>query len=241
MTAFRISTARFPSRRGHPKAACTVAAALVVAALSSVEAQPPEAPPLDQLVRNLQLKYDSVRDFSADFEHRYTGGLLSISLVEHGTVLIKKPGKMRWSYATAEEKLYVSDGETFYSYFPLDRQVIVTEVPPDDRASTPALFLAGRGNLSEDFDAAYEDAPSSPEAWVIRLTPRVADAGYEWLVVTVDRRSLSITGLSTSDFQGGQSTYIFTGLEENQDLPDSAFEFTIPDNIDIVSDDPFLR
>ena len=218
-----------------------MAAALVVAALSSVEAQPPEAPPLDQLVRNLQLKYDSVRDFSADFEHRYTGGLLSISLVEHGTVLIKKPGKMRWSYATAEEKLYVSDGETFYSYFPLDRQVIVTEVPPDDRASTPALFLAGRGNLSEDFDAAYEDAPSSPEAWVIRLTPRVADAGYEWLVVTVDRRSLSITGLSTSDFQGGQSTYIFTGLEENQDLPDSAFEFTIPDNIDIVSDDPFLR
>ena len=241
MTAFRISTARFPSRLGHPKAACTVAAALVVAAMSSVEAQPPEAPPLDQLVRNLQLKYDSVRDFSADFEHRYTGGLLSISLVEHGTVLIKKPGKMRWSYATAEEKLYVSDGETFYSYFPLDRQVIVTEVPPDDRASTPALFLAGRGNLSEDFDAAYEDAPSSPEAWVIRLTPRVADAGYEWLVVTVDRRSLSITGLSTSDFQGGQSTYIFTGLEENQDLPDSAFEFTIPDNIDIVSDDPFLR
>ena len=207
----------------------------------SAGAQPPEAPPIDQLVRNLQSKYDSVRDFSADFEHRYTGGLLSISLVEHGTVLIKKPGKMRWSYATAEEKLYVSDGETFYSYFPLDRQVIVTEVPPDDRASTPALFLAGRGNLSEDFDAAYEDAPSSPEAWVIRLTPRVADAGYEWLVVTVDRRSLSITGLSTSDFQGGQSTYIFTGLEENQDLPDSAFEFTIPDNIDIVSDDPFLR
>ena len=218
-----------------------MAATLIVAALSSVDAQPPGAPPLDQLVRNLQLKYDSVRDFSADFEHQYTGGLLSISLVEHGTVLIKKPGKMRWSYATADEKLYVSDGETFYSYFPLDRQVIVTDVPPDDRASTPALFLAGRGNLSEDFDASYEDAPASPEAWVIRLTPRVANAGYEWLVVTVDRRSLSITGLSTSDFQGGQSTYIFTRLEENQDLSDSAFEFTIPDNIDIVSDGLFLR
>ena len=218
-----------------------MAAALIVAALTSSEAQPLEAPPLDQLVRSLQVKYDSVRDFSADFEHRYTGGLLSISLVEHGTVLIKKPGKMRWSYATAEEKLYVSDGETFYSYFPLDRQVIVTEVPPDDRASTPALFLAGRGNLSEDFDAAYDDAPTSPETWAIRLTPRVADAGYEWLVVTVDRRSLSITGLSTSDFQGGQSTYVFTRLEENQDLPDSAFEFTIPDNIDIVADDLFLR
>ena len=221
--------------------ACATAGVLLVAALSNTEAQPADAPPLDQLVENLQLKYDSVRDFSADFEHRYTGGLLSVSLVEHGTVLIKKPGKMRWTYATAEEKLYVSDGEMFYSYFPLDRQVIVTEVPPDAHASIPALFLAGKGRLSEDFDATYEETPASPDAWVIRLTPRVADASYAWLVVTVDRRTLSITGLSTSDFQGGQSTYIFTRLEENQDLPDSVFEFTIPNNTDIVSDDPFLR
>ncbi len=221
--------------------ACATAGVLLVAALSNTEAQPADAPPLDQLVQNLQVKYDSVRDFSADFEHRYTGGLLSVSLVEHGTVLIKKPGKMRWSYATAEEKLYVSDGEMFYSYFPLDRQVIVTEVPPDAHASTPALFLAGKGSLSEDFDASYEETPASPDAWVIRLTPRVADASYASLVVTVDRRTLSITGLSTSDFQGGQSTYIFTRLEENQDLPDSVFEFTIPNNADIVSDNPFLR
>lgn len=218
-----------------------MAGTVLIATLSSVEAQPPNAPALDQLVRDLQSKYDTVRDFSADFEHSYTGGVLSISLIEHGTVLIKKPGKMRWSYATADEKLYVSNGEMFYSYFPLDRQVIVTKVNRDQQASTGALFLAGKGKLSEDFDASYEDPPASPDSWAIRLTPRVSDADYEWLVVTVDRRSLSITGLSTLDFQGGQSTYIFTGLKENQDPPDSEFEFTIPDNIDVVSDDPFLR
>ena len=227
--------------RRHRGVACGVAGTVLIATLSSVEAQPPNAPALDQLVRDLQSKYDTVRDFSADFEHSYTGGVLSISLIEHGTVLIKKPGKMRWSYATADEKLYVSNGEMFYSYFPLDRQVIVTKVNRDQQASTGALFLAGKGKLSEDFDASYEDLPASPDSWAIRLTPRVSDADYEWLVVTVDRRSLSITGLSTLDFQGGQSTYIFTGLKENQDLPDSEFEFTIPDNIDVVSDDPFLR
>ena len=221
--------------------ACTVAGTVLIATLSSVEAQPPKAPALDQLVRDLQAKYDTVRDFSADFEHRYTGGVLSVSLVEHGTVLIKKPGKMRWSYATADQKLYVSNGEMFYSYFPLDRQVIVTKVHQDQQASTAALFLAGQGRLSEDFDASYEAAPASPDSWTIRLTPRVSNADYEWLVVTVNRRSLSITRLSTLDFQGGQSTYIFTGLEENQDPPDSEFEFTIPDNTDVVSDDPFLR
>ena len=227
--------------RRHRGVAYGVVGTVLIATLSSVEAQPPNAPVLGQLVRDLQSKYDTVRDFSADFEHRYSGGVLSVSLVEHGTVLIKKPGKMRWNYATAEEKLYVSNGETFYSYFPLDRQVIVTKVPRDQQASTAALFLAGKGNLSEDFDASYEDPPTSPDSWAIRLTPRVSDADYEWLIVTVDRRSLSITGLSTLDFQGGQSTYIFTALKENQDPSDSEFEFTIPDNTDVVSDDPFLR
>ena len=242
LTTSRVSIPRFPlTGRKRGSAAFAVAGVFLVAALCRAEAQPPTAPPIDRLVRDLQVKYDSVRDFSADFEHRYSGGLLSVSVVEHGTVLIKKPGKMRWSYATADEKLYVSDGETFYSYFPLDRQVIVTAVPPENRASTPALFLAGKGNLADDFDASYEEAPSSPDSWVIRLTPQGATADYEWLIVTVDRDSLSITGLSTTDFHGGQSTYVFTRLEENQNLSDSLFDFTIPDDIDIVSDDPFLR
>ena len=242
LAASRISVAHFPPLGPRRRtSACVLTSVVLVCTLSTAGAQPLGAPPIDQLVRNLQLKYNSVRDFSADFEHRYSGGLLSLSVVEHGTVLIKKPGKMRWSYATAEEKIYVSDGQTFYSHFPLDRQVIVTAVPPDDRASTAALFLAGKGSLSEDFDAAYEDTPSGPDSWVIRLTPHAADADYEWLILTVDQRTLSITGLSTTDFQGGQSTYVFTGLEENQGLPDSLFEFTIPDNTDIVSDDPFIR
>jgi outer membrane lipoprotein carrier protein len=202
-------------------------------------AQPTSRPPIDQLVRDLQAKYDSVRDFAADFEHSYAGGLLSLAVIEHGTVEIKKPGKMRWRYATSEEKLYISDGETFYSYFPLDRQVIVTAVPPDDRASTAALFLAGKGSLSQDFSAAYDESDFPPNAWVIRLTPRGGDVDYEWLTVTVDRRSLSITGLSTADYQGGESTYRFSNLEENQGLSDSLFTFTIPDNTDVVTEEAF--
>ena len=204
-------------------------------------AQSPARPPIDELVRQLQVKYDSVQEFSADFEHRYSGGVLNVSIVERGTVLIKKPGKMRWHYSTSEEKLYVSDGNTFYSYFPLDRQVIVTQVPSDDRASTAVLFLAGKGNISEDFAAAYQDTAFPPNAWVIRLTPHLADTDYERLTVTVDRESLSIIGLSTTDFQGGESTYIFSNLEENQNSPDSLFNFTIPDNTDVLTEDGFIR
>ena len=58
---------------------------------------------------------------------------------------------MRWDYTAPEEKLFVSDGVKIYSYIPQDKQVIVSSVPRDDQATTPTLFLAGKGNLTRDF------------------------------------------------------------------------------------------
>ena len=65
---------------------------------------------------------------------------------------------MRWDYTAPEQKLFVSDGVKIYSYIPQDKQVIVAGVPPDDEAATPALFLAGKGNLTRDFTASLVDA-----------------------------------------------------------------------------------
>ena len=107
----------------------------------SARASDPEA-----LAQALQRKYDTVRDFSADFVHSYQGGVLRKTVTERGRLLVKKPGKMRWAYSGDEQKVFVSDGRKMYSYIPADKQVYVGTVPADDQASTPALFLAGKGS-----------------------------------------------------------------------------------------------
>ena len=66
---------------------------------------------------------------------------------------------MRWTYTKPEEKIFVSDGLKLYSYIPADKQVYVATVPPGDQASTPALFLAGKGNLMRDFTVAPATRP----------------------------------------------------------------------------------
>ncbi len=210
-----------------------------IAHSKSAVAQPLGAPPIEQLVEDLQKKYSSVQSFSARFEHRYSGGLIAISITEQGTVSIRKPGKMRWNYETADGKVYVSDGRTLYSHFPADRQVIVTPISGESQTSTAGLFLTDDGNLLEDFTASYEAQPETEQSWNIRLTPHSGDTDYEWIILTVDRLSLSITGLSTGDLQGGQSTYVFTDLKENPDFPDSLFQFEIPENTDVISNDLF--
>ena len=210
--------------------------------LASASAQPGGRPPIAELTAALQAKYDTVDSFSADFEHSYSGGLLRTSVVERGTVLIKKPGMMRWRYTWPEEKLFVSDGASLYSYIPADRQVIVGAVPAGDNVSTPALFLAGRGRLAQDFVVAYDDAAAAPaRRWALDLTPVRDDADYVRLRLEVDRATLSFTRLQAIDFQGAVSSFAFTNLEENVSVPDARFAFEIPAGVDVITENGFGR
>ncbi len=197
-------------------------------------AQPlPQSP--EDLQQALQRRYDLVRDFSADFTHTYQGGLLRTTLVERGTVLVKKPGRMRWDYREPERKLYLSDGEYLYSHLPEDRQVIIGALPADGEATTPALFLAGAGSFATDFTAAFDavDDPP-PNSRVLRLTPTRAERDFEFLILVIDAPSLAIVRLVAYDLQGGVSTFFFSNLRENVGLSDRPFTFDIPRDTDVI-------
>jgi outer membrane lipoprotein carrier protein len=211
--------------------------AILTAALS---AQTSARPPAAETARALQQKYDQVRDFTADFTHTYQGGVLRKTLTERGTVEVKKPGRMRWEYTAPEKKLFVSDGRKVYSYVPADKQVIVSTVPTEDRATTAVLFLAGKGDVTRDFTVSYGSGEAA-DTWVLRLDPKVRQRDYDWLVLTVDRRSLQIRGLTAADQQGGTSTFRFTNLRENTGLPDSRFAFRIPKGVDVIDADAPAR
>ena len=75
---------------------------------------------------------------------------------------------MRWDYTEPERKQFVSDGTKIYFYIPADKQVIVSPVPADAEATTPALFLAGKGRLTTRLHAFPHRAARRdcrPAAW----------------------------------------------------------------------------
>jgi outer membrane lipoprotein carrier protein len=217
----------------------TPAVASVCVLALAVAAQGQARLSADGLARDLQNKYDTVRDFSADFVHIYQGGILRQKATERGRLLIKKPGKMRWEYTSPEAKLFVSDGHRLYSYIPQDNQVLVTAVPADDQATTPALFLSGKGNLIRDFTVSFDTIPEAPAGAVtIKLIPRQPEPEYDWLSLAVDPKTLRILALATADAQGGRSTFTFANLRENVGLADNEFVFRMPRGIDVVTDAP---
>jgi outer membrane lipoprotein carrier protein len=206
---------------------------LLAIAVVGAAAAPPTA---SELAATLQRKYDGVKDFSADFVHAYEGGVLRKQITERGKLQVKKPGKMRWEYTAPEEKLFVSDGVKMYSYIKQDKQVIVSDVPAADQATTPTLFLAGKGSLTRDFTPSLVDAPagSPPGSQGLKLVPKTRQREYDWLTLVVDPVSLAIRGLVTVDAQGGTSRFSFTNMKENVGMADKAFEFKMPRGVDVV-------
>lgn len=191
-------------------------------------------PPAAETARVLQQKYNQVKDFSADFVHTYEGGVLKRKSTERGTVQVKKPGRTRWEYTSPEKKTFVSDGRMIYSYVPADKQVIRSPMPADDEATTAVLFLAGKGNLTRDFNVSYAEGGSA-DTWTLRLDPKLKQRDYDWLVVEVDRKTLQIRGLTAADQQGGRSTFRFSNYRENTGIDDKVFVFKIPRGTDVIN------
>jgi outer membrane lipoprotein carrier protein len=213
-----------------------VFAVLLTLSLVPMPAGAQSRPSAETLARSLQQRYDGIKDFSADFVHTYRGGVLRQQAKERGTVTVKKPGKMRWNYTAPEKKLFVSDGVKLYSYVPQDRQVTVGSVPASNEATTPAMFLAGKGDIARDFKASYADDKAPGGLYALKLVPRRAEPEYESLVVMVDPGSLQIRALTTYDSQGGESAFTFTNMKENQGVADKEFTFRIPRGVDVITD-----
>jgi outer membrane lipoprotein carrier protein len=210
-----------------------VTAVACMALATGIAAQSKPAP--EALAKSLQQRYQGIKDFSASFVHNYRGGVLKTQTQERGTVIVKKPSRMHWTYTTPEKKEFVSDGVKVYSYIPEDKQVIITDVPADDQATTPAMFLAGKGDIVRDFSASYVDSTIAGTL-ALKLVPKHQEPDYEYLIVTVDPTTLQIRALTTRDREGGDSTLVFTNLKENQGISDKEFAFRVPRGVDVIND-----
>jgi outer membrane lipoprotein carrier protein len=179
------------------------------------------------LARRIQAHYDTVKDFTSDFTQHYAGGFLPQETDDRGTLTVKKPGMMRWTYATGEKQEYVTDGVRSYSYFPKNKHGTEAPLPKGDDTSTAVLFLAGRGDLTRDFTTAMSGT-QPPGEWRLTLTPKKPQSDFVSLTLIVDRAALKLAGLIKTDAQQTVTTFRFPNLKENTGVPASKFAFQFP-------------
>jgi outer membrane lipoprotein carrier protein len=201
---------------------------LVAVALSAgLLAQAP-APAPSEVAARVQAHYSTVRDFTADFTLLQKSSLRPKPSEDRGELKVKKPLKMRWTFATNDRSEFIADGIKLYAVFPRDKYVSVSSLPKENESGTWLLFLAGRGDLTKDFSATMPAEQPASE-WRLMLKPatkRITD--LQLLTLDVDRTTYQLRGMTVIDEQGGTSVYRFSNLRENRNLGDGEFLFSNP-------------
>jgi outer membrane lipoprotein carrier protein len=125
------------------------------------------------LAARVDRRYDHMHTLQARFTETYTGA--GMSRTESGTLLLKKPGRMRWDYGQPRPKLFLSDGQTAWFYVPGERQARRTPVKQLDDLRSPLRYLLGKTKLEKELDGlslAPDQPPVSAGDIVLRGIPK---------------------------------------------------------------------
>jgi outer membrane lipoprotein carrier protein len=185
------------------------------------------------LVEGISRTFKNMKDFSADFEQVFRDSL-NRSRAERGHLYLMKSRMMRWEYSTPEEKLFVSDGKTVYSYFPEDRLVHRDKVSDAVDERMPLMFLLGRSDLRDEFTQIrlMGTPPVVPNTKVLRMIPK-RKTDLKEVEMEVDPATYQIGRLILVYSDGSHSDFKFSNIQTNTGLKASIFDFKVPNGVEV--------
>jgi len=188
-----------------------------------------------QVADRIQRFYDSTKDFQAMFKQEYQSKALGSQKESSGFVYIKKPGMMRWDYVRPQAKHFVADGKALYIYDPELEQVMRDRSFDGKELTTAVTFLWGKGKLTEEFNVEFSDRIDlqGKDRVVLEMTPKKA-ARFTRLTFVVDKKTFAVTETHVEDPGGNINRIIFSHVSTNVGLKDKAFQFTIPEGVDVM-------
>jgi outer membrane lipoprotein carrier protein len=187
-------------------------------------------PGLDKLLKGVENRYNKAKTLQVLFSESYTPqGRASRS--ESGTLMLRKPGRMRWEYSQPKGKLFVSDGKSLWLYTPSDNRAEQMKLQDSEDMHAPLAFLLGRLNFDKDF----QNLRSRPDGAGTRITaePKTDNLPYtavEFLVAADSQiREVKVTGFDNSilDFH-------FDGEKVDPALDGKLFVFKAPAGAEVV-------
>jgi outer membrane lipoprotein carrier protein len=187
------------------------------------------AQPNADLVRRVDDHYNHLRTLRAHYSEHYTG--MGLDRTETGTLTLKKPGLMRWSYDKPTGKVFVLDGKFAWFYTPGDAQVSRTPAKQLDDLRSPLRFLLGHTQLAKELDQ-LTTTPDGANFKIAGIPKGMAQRVHQ-LVLVVTSAGV-IQNMKIEETDGATTDFNFTQIEENVPVDPSDFRFTPPPGISIV-------
>ena len=188
--------------------------------------------PEQQALDAVQKNYEKVLTFEAKFTQKSYVKMMNKTHEAKGTVSIKKPGKMKWTYGAPEIQVLISNGNTLWHYVSDEEQVTKVPIESIYTANTPALFLAGKGKLNQAFNVESVNLDKNPIS--ITLIPKEGNQALSRLQLFANKKNYQITGSTVYDKLGNKTEIRFTQRRTSKDLREKTFQFQVPSNVEVL-------
>ena len=196
--------------------------ALFALLVSSVQAQPSAEQYLYDILR-------TIGSLEANFYQQVLDANGEILQEATGTLELKKPGKFRWHYGAPYSQHIVADGKNLWMF---DLELAQATVQPLDQAlgSAPIILLTEIRPLAKDFE--IRRMPDEFGLEWIALVPRIQDTEFYRVELGLDDQA--IVEMKLHDHFDQQTIIRFSKLQKNKAIPDTRFNFNIPDGVDVI-------
>lgn len=183
----------------------------------------------DPILRKVGDHYNHLSSLRASYSEHYTG--MGMDRTETGTLLLKKPGRMRWNYNTPAGKVFLLDGKFGWFYTPGDNQATRIPAKKLDDLRSPLRFLLGHTQLAKELD----QITVAPDGSNFRIAgiPKGMTQRVKSLALTVTAAG-AIQTMRLEEIDGAVTEFAFSGMQENIPVRDSDFTFAPPAGVAIV-------
>ena len=194
-----------------------------------------EKPDLRTILARMQKRYDQARDFRARFSQNYRRAVVGRATLSTGTLVFKKPGRMRWDYDKPESRMFLSNGRVLWLYEPEEKQAFKQDLKSSQLPAALA-FLMGRGKITDEFDVSFAKdlSKTHPDDYQLALSPKKPQSAYKSITFVVDPKEYLVRESMLVDSQGNTNHFVFDDLRVNTKVPDSVFKWTPPAGVRVV-------
>jgi outer membrane lipoprotein carrier protein len=188
----------------------------------------------DVLAGRIDRHYNALHSLEVHFVQSYSG--MGMNRHEAGVLLLKKPGKMRWTYTQPDGKLFILDGHDGYFYSPGDTEVQRVPVKQLDDMRSPLRLLLGHTQLAKELNG-IAISPAADGAYTLTGIPRGMEKRVASFSVTASPDGL-IRSLRVEETDGITNTFTFSGEAANVPAADENFVFNPPAGVHVINGMP---
>ncbi|MEZ4398479.1 MAG: outer membrane lipoprotein carrier protein LolA [Kofleriaceae bacterium] len=203
-----------------------------------VKAQLPKrvatAPSAAEVMTGVQKFYAGVAQVKTKFRQEVTNAAFGRTDVSDGSLLIKKPGNMRWQYFSKKRKGkvtiakdFISNGSYLYVVDYENKQVIKKDLQKN-LLPTAVTFLYGKGDLGAEFTPSLDTSGKygGKGDLVLLLTPKNASAQYKTLHLVVDPSDYRVKESIIIDAAGNKNHFRFYAPDFKSAVDAKFFQFS---------------